>query len=145
MRPEPALPTRVRVRVEVPRGSLAKRGAHGQIEFLSPVPCPFHYGSVVGVLGADGDAQDALILGARGPCPRGSVHELPVRACIRFVDDGFADDKWVCSSAPVTRAQELALVAFFRFYGVVKLAHDRVRGKRAPTGYRGFRRVPTDV
>ena len=54
MRPEPALPTRVRVRVEVPRGSLAKRGAHGQIEFLSPVPCPFHYGSVVGVLGADG-------------------------------------------------------------------------------------------
>ena len=102
-------------------------------------------GLAVGVLGADGDAQDALILGARGPCPRGSVHELPVRACIRFVDDGFADDKWVCSSAPVTRAQELALVAFFRFYGVVKLAHDRVRGKRAPTGYRGFRRVPTDV
>jgi len=137
----PAPPPCVRVRVEVPRGSFAKRSAHGEVEFLSPVPCPFHYGSVIDVMGADGDAQDALILGARGPCPRGSVHEVPVVACVHFVDDGVPDDKWVCSEAPLTRAQELALVAFFRFYGGVKMTHDRIRGKRAPTGFRGFSRV----
>jgi inorganic pyrophosphatase len=124
------------VRIEVPRGSFVKRGARGQVEFVSPLPCPFHYGSVEGVIGGDGDAQDALLLGAGGP--RGSVHERPVRGTVRFIDEGLPDDKWVCSDAPLTRRDELALVAFFRLYGVVKRVNDRLRGKRGETGYRGF-------
>jgi hypothetical protein len=92
-------------------------------------------------MGADGDAQDALIVGSRAHCPRGSVHQLAVRACVHFIDEGLSDDKWICSEAPLDRVQELALIAFFRFYGAVKATHDRVRGKRAATGYRGFTRV----
>ncbi|MBK6579747.1 MAG: inorganic diphosphatase [Sandaracinaceae bacterium] len=141
MAADATLPREVRVRVEVPRGSFAKRGAHGRVEFLSPVPCPFHYGSVVGVMGADGDAQDALIVGSRAHCPRGSVHQLAVRACVHFIDEGLSDDKWICSEVPLDRVQELALIAFFRFYGAVKATHDRVRGKRSATGYRGFTRA----
>lgn len=141
MAADAALPDRAHVRIEVPRGAFAKRGAHGQVEFLSPVPCPFHYGSVVGVMGADGDAQDALIVSSRAPCPRGSVHHLPVRACVHFVDEGLSDDKWICADAPLSRAQELGLIAFFRFYGLVKAVNDQVRGKRGPTGYRGFTRA----
>ena len=38
MAADAALPRCVTVRVEVPRGSFAKRGAHGRVEFLSPVP-----------------------------------------------------------------------------------------------------------
>ena len=68
-------------------------------------------------------------------------HELAVRACVHFIDEGLSDDKWICSEAPLDRVQELALIAFFRFYGAVKATHDRVRGKRAATGYRGFTRV----
>lgn len=137
-----ALPPRARVRVEVPRGSFAKRSATGRVEFLSPVPCPFHYGSVVDVLGADGDAQDAVIVGAPLHCARGSLHDLPVRACVRFVDEGLVDDKWICSEAPLRRSQELALITFFRFYGLVKVTNDRAKGKRGATGYRGFLRAP---
>lgn len=133
-----ALPERARVRIEVPRGSFAKRGASGRVEFLSPLPCPFHYGSVVDVMGADGDAQDALIVGAPLRCSRGSVHDLPVRACVHFVDEGLADDKWICSALPLSHRQELALIAFFRLYGLVKVTNDRAKGKRGATGYRGF-------
>ena len=134
-----ALPSFARVRIEVPRGSFTKRAADGRVEFVSPLPCPFHYGSVVGVQGLDGDAQDALLLGRGGP--RGSVHERPVRANVRFVDEGLPDDKWVCSAAPVSANEERALVAFFRLYGLVKLARDRLRGKQGATGYLGFERV----
>jgi len=141
MAAEPTLPRSVQVRVEVPRGSFAKRSADGRVEFLSPIPCPFHYGSVLGVMGSDGDAQDAVIVGRRAHCPRGSVQELPVRACVRFIDEGLPDDKWICSDAPLSRGQELALVSFFRFYGLVKATHHRARGKRGVTGYRGFTRA----
>ncbi|MCA9575276.1 MAG: hypothetical protein R3B40_12065 [Polyangiales bacterium] len=134
------MPRVVRVRIEVPRGSFTKRAADGRIEFVSPLPCPFHYGSVVDVQGLDGDAQDALLLGRGGP--RGTVHERPVRANVRFVDEGVPDDKWVCSAAPVSVAQERALVAFFRFYGVVKRVRDRLRGERGATGFLGFERLP---
>lgn len=134
--PDQALPAFAHVRIEVPRGSLAKRDASGRIEFLSPLPCPFHYGSVLGVRGHDGDAQDALVLGPAGP--RGSVRAWPVRARVRFVDEGLPDDKWVCSEAPLTARDERLIVAFFRVYGALKLAHDVLRNKRGPTGYRGF-------
>jgi inorganic pyrophosphatase len=110
------------------------------VEFISPLPCPFHYGSVEGVLGSDGDAQDALVLGPGGGW--GSVHERPVRATVRFIDEGLPDDKWVCSDAPLTWADELGLIAFFRLYGAVKRLNDRLRGKQGETGYRGFERRP---
>jgi len=34
------------VLIEVPRGSFLKRGSTGSIDFVSPMTCPFNYGSV---------------------------------------------------------------------------------------------------
>ena len=58
-------PPEVEVVIEVPRGSFLKRGSTGHIDFISPFPCPFNYGSVPNFLGLEGDLLDALILGPR--------------------------------------------------------------------------------
>ena len=58
---EPAAPL-VDVVIEVPRGSFLKRGSSGRIDFVSPLPCPFNYGAVPGLLGLEGDLLDALVL-----------------------------------------------------------------------------------
>jgi len=51
--------------IEVPRGSFVKRGSSGSIDFISPLPCPFNYGSVPTLLGLEGDLLDAVVLGKR--------------------------------------------------------------------------------
>jgi len=56
-------PLEVEVVIEIPRGSFLKRGSTGHIDFISPLPCPFNYGSVPNFLGLEGDLLDALILG----------------------------------------------------------------------------------
>src|SRR5580765_276573 len=55
----------VEVVIEVPRGSFLKRGSTGQIDFVSPLPCPFNYGAVPTLIGLEGDLLDALVLGPR--------------------------------------------------------------------------------
>ena len=60
-----AEPPVVEVVIEVPRGSFLKRGSTGRVDFISPLPCPFNYGSVPGYIGLDGDLLDALVLGPR--------------------------------------------------------------------------------
>lgn len=55
----------VEVVIEIPRGSFLKRGSNGHIDFVSPLPCPFNYGSVPKLLGLDDDLLDALVLGPR--------------------------------------------------------------------------------
>ncbi len=57
----------VDVVIEVPRGSFLKRGSTGHVDFISPLPCPFNYGSVPSWLGLEGDLLDALVLGPRLP------------------------------------------------------------------------------
>jgi inorganic pyrophosphatase len=49
--------------IEVPRGSFLKRGSTGRLDFVSPLPCPYNYGSVPQYLGLEGDLLDALVLG----------------------------------------------------------------------------------
>ena len=60
-----AVPPQVNVVIEVPRGSFLKRGSDGALDFVSPFPCPFNYGSVEGYLGLEGDMLDAVVLGPR--------------------------------------------------------------------------------
>ncbi len=64
-RDDRAAPPEVEVVVEIPRGSFLKRGSTGHIDFVSPLPCPFNYGSVPAYLGLEGDLLDALVLGPR--------------------------------------------------------------------------------
>jgi inorganic pyrophosphatase len=52
-------PPEVDVVIEVPRGSFLKRGSTGRVDFISPLPCPYNYGSVPTHIGLEGDLLDA--------------------------------------------------------------------------------------
>ncbi len=134
----PEVPSRVRVRVEVPRWSVFKREEE-RIEYVSPVPCPFNYGCVPDRPAPDGDALDALVLGAR--LPLGADVEVPVQGVVRFRDAGEVDDKLVCGRPP-SAADRLLIVAFFRSYAVARRAMNRLRGLPGTTRYEGFERGP---
>ena len=63
----PQAPPEVEVLIEIPRGSFIKRGSTGHVDFVSPLPCPFNYGSVPQYVGLEGDLLDAVVLGPRLP------------------------------------------------------------------------------
>ncbi len=126
-------PAQVPFRIEVPRGSFGKRNAAGALEFPSPVPCPFNYGSVPGARSADGECADVVVLGPR--LRRGHEGTLPVRAVVVFNDAGLEDDKWVCSAHPLDHRDRAALVAFFSAYGLAKRLTGPLRGRRGHSGF----------
>lgn len=131
----PDIPSRATVRIEVPRGSFARRGPGGELEFLSPLPCPFNYGSVPAWGAPDGDPADAVVPGPR--LPRGWTGELALVGRVRFVDGGLADDKWVFGREP--DAGDLrALRLFFRLYALAKRQRDRLPGRRGPSRFLGI-------
>lgn len=108
----------VEVVIEVPRGSFVKRNGCGRVEFLSPLPCPVNYGSIVGSRGPDSDPLDAVVLGKR--LARGKRVRVPVQGAVGFCDQGVDDVKLVCSHRALTAAQRRRLLLFFRFYGACK-------------------------
>lgn len=136
----PVLSELVSVQVEVPRGGLIKWGADGGIDFVSPLPCPFNYGSLPGGLADDGDPPDALVLGPRRP--RGSRARARVVGRVRFVDEGQRDDKLVCvpegRDRGLTAAERWQVVAFFSLYARVKALAARLRGRSGPTRFEGL-------
>jgi inorganic pyrophosphatase len=120
---------RVSVRVETPRGAFVKRDwIDGRLRasFVSPIPCPFDYGTVVGEASEDGLGRDAVWLGAaKRPL---EVAEGVVAAVARFRDAGAEDDKWIVSETGALPPKDAARVArFFCFYAKTKL----LRGTRA--------------
>jgi inorganic pyrophosphatase len=129
-------PDVLEVTIEVPRGSFVKRRDDGGVDYVSPFPSPFNYGSVPGTVSGDGDRLDALVLGPA--LPRGAVVKRPVVACVRFVDAGEPDPKFVCSDTPLTPGQRRLVAGFFRRYAFLKGMLNRVRGKRGRTLYEGF-------
>src|SRR5205814_7056079 len=89
----------VDVVIEVPRGSFLKRGSTGHVDFVSPLPCPFNYGSVPTHLGLEGDLLDAVVLGPR--LPLGTRTRAKAWGAVMFTDRGMTDDKLVCSDRPL--------------------------------------------
>jgi inorganic pyrophosphatase len=104
--------------VEVPRGSFIKRGSTGHIDFISPLPCPFNYGSVPNYLGLEGDLLDALILGPR--LPFGARKLVKAWGAVTLTDRGMSDDKLVCSDQPLSSLQRQNVLRFFHFYAKCK-------------------------
>jgi len=111
-------PPEVEVVIEVPRFSFLKRGSTGHIDFISPLPCPFNYGSVPTHLGMEGDLLDALVLGPR--LPLGTRMRLPAWGAVMLTDRGMTDDKLVCSEGPVGRLAREEVLRFFHFYAKCK-------------------------
>jgi inorganic pyrophosphatase len=122
--------------IDVPRGSFVKRDDDGRVDYLSPLPCPFNYGSVPDTISGDGDRLDALVLGAR--LPRGARITLPARALVRFVDAGQSDPKYICGQGPLGRGDRLLVAGFFAAYAHLKGLLNLLRGKGGPTRYDGI-------
>ncbi len=108
----------VEVLIEVPRGSFLKRGSTGHIDFVSPLPCPFNYGSVPQYVGREGDLLDAVVLGPR--LPRGTRTRVPAWGAVVLTDRGMTDDKLICSRAPLSAGQRRRVLRFFGFYAKCK-------------------------
>lgn len=134
-----AHPRELEVEIDTPRFSLIKRRDDGSVDFVSPLPCPFNYGSVPDTLSSDGDRLDAVVLGAR--LARGTRVRVKVVALVRFTDAGEADPKYVCSERPWRARDGLLIGAFFTAYARLKGALNLLRGRRGRTRYEGLERL----
>ena len=111
-------PQELDVVIEVPRGSFLKRGSTGHVDFISPLPCPFNYGSVPEYLGLEGDLLDAVVLGPR--LRFGSKVRVKAWGAVVLTDRGMTDDKLICSNQPVSETQRRRVLQFFHFYAKCK-------------------------
>lgn len=127
----------VEVVVEVPRGSFLKRGSTGALDYVSPVPCPFNYGSVPGFTGLDGDLLDAVVLGPR--LPRGARVRVPAWGAVELIDAGRRDDKLICGYVPVPPWKRRLILLFFRIYAKAKSLINLVKGKPGRNSCEGWR------
>lgn len=119
----------VKVIIEIPRWSFLKRGSLGNVDFISPLPCPFNYGSVPQYVGLDGDLLDAVVLGRR--LARGTRIEIAAIGAIGPSERGLYDDKLICSTQPITLHQQRQIVAFFHAYGTAKRVLNILRHQRS--------------
>jgi inorganic pyrophosphatase len=122
--------------IEIPRGSFLKRGSTEQLDFISPLPCPFNYGAVDDYIGMDGDLLDALVLGSR--LPRGARVQVKALGAVGLRDRDMYDDKLVCSQQPIRRWQRVIVLLFFHFYGRCKRLLNFCRGLRGRTMCEGW-------
>jgi inorganic pyrophosphatase len=111
-------PPEVEVVIEIPRGSFLKRGSTGNVDFISPLPCPFNYGSVPGLIGLEGDLLDAVVLGPR--LPLGARVRVKAWAAVVLTDRGMTDDKLICAAQPLNPSERRSVLRFFRFYAKCK-------------------------
>lgn len=124
------------VTIEIPRGSFLKRGSTEQIDFVSPLPCPFNYGAIESLLGMEGDLLDAVVLGPRRR--RGSRGLFTVYGAIGLTDRGMYDDKLICSDRPLNEWQRRGVLAFFRLYARCKWLLNLVRGQPGRNACEGW-------
>ena len=129
-------PPVVEVVIEVPRGSFLKRGSTGMLDFVSPFPCPFNYGSVPSHVGLEGDLLDAVVLGPR--LARGARVLVPAFGAVGLIDRDMYDDKLICSFSPLRPRERTMVLLFFRFYGLCKGFLNRWRGRPGRTASAGW-------
>lgn len=120
-------PPQVEVVIEIPRGSFLKRGSEGQLDFVSPIPCPFNYGSIRQYLGGEGDYLDAVVFGGR--LPRGTCIQTSAYGAIGLSERGMYDDKLICGSRAPSLWQRRATLYFFHFYALCKGRYNVLRGQ----------------
>ena len=111
-------PIEVEVVIEIPRWSFVKRGSTGRIDFLSPLPCPYNYGSVPNYIGLEGDLLDALVLGPR--LSAGTSVTVKAWGAISLTDRGMSDDKLVCGPDRLSESEKQRVIRFFDFYAKCK-------------------------
>ena len=136
------VPTEMKIRIEVSRRSFIKRRVDRTIDFVSPIPSPFNYGSVFGRMAPDGDPEDAVVLGAR--IRENVTVSMPVWGRIKFVDASLPDHKWVCGPQQPTENEWAFLERFFWVYARAKRLMYRIRGTTGIVEYRGLERFSVE-
>ena len=126
----------VEVVIEIPRGSFLKRGSTGQLDFISPFPCPFNYGSVDEYVGLEGDLLDAVVLGPR--LRRGARVTVKAFGAVGLTDRGLYDDKLICSQHPLTPWSRFLILFFFNFYAKSKGLLNFFRGRAGRNACEGW-------
>jgi inorganic pyrophosphatase len=128
--------SQLEVVIEIPRGSFLKRGSTGQVDFVSPLPCPFNYGSVPAYIGGEGDLLDAVVLGPR--LAAGAQVTVEAWGSVGLHERFMYDDKLVCSSLPITSKQKRNILFFFEIYARCKGLLNRFRGLEGPCRVAGW-------
>ena len=123
--------------IEIPRWSFLKRGAAGQLDFVSPFPCPFNYGSVRQFIGGDDDYLDAIVLGPR--LARGARVKVNVHGAIGLTDRDMYDDKLVCSRHALQQSDRRRVLLLMRLYGRFKRVLNFCRRRRGRTASEGWK------
>jgi inorganic pyrophosphatase len=129
-------PPEVEVVIEIPRGSFLKRGSTGQVDFVSPLPCPFNYGSIENFVGLEGDLLDAVVLGPRLQC--GTRVYVKAYGAVGLTDRGMYDDKLICGCHPIGEKQKRFVLAFFWFYAKCKALLNLIRRRRGRNACEGW-------
>jgi inorganic pyrophosphatase len=129
--------------IEVPRGCFLKRGSTGQLDFISPFPCPFNYGSVQAYIGLDGDLLDAVVLGPR--LRRGARVSVHAFGAVSLVDRGVHDDKIICSDHPIGPFKRFFVLLFFKFYARCKGFLNFYRHSPGRNGCEGWIEAATAI
>lgn len=126
----------VEVIIEIPRGSFLKRGSTGKLDYISPLPCPFNYGSIPAFIGLDGDFLDAVVLGSR--LPLGAKVIVHTWGAIRMSDHGLYDDKLICSYSPIPPWKKRLIYLFFMIYAKAKILLNWLRGNKGLNSCEGW-------
>lgn len=130
------LPLVVEVEIEIPRGSCLKRGSSEKLDFLSPLPCLYNYGSVRAYIGGDGDYLDAVVLGPR--LMRGARVHVPVRAAVGISERGIYEDKLICSDYAISQEDRRRVELFLRCYVRCKAWLNVMRGLSGSVHWEGW-------
>ncbi|CAA0119690.1 Inorganic pyrophosphatase [Halioglobus japonicus] len=117
----------VEVVIEISRGSFLKRDGKGRVAFVSPVPCPYNYGSVHAYIGGEGDYLDAVVLGPR--LPVGSIVKVNAYGAVGLSERAMYDDKLICASHPISASDRRNVLLFFRLYASFKGILNSFRGR----------------
>ena len=108
----------------------------GHIDFISPLPCPYNYGSVPSYVGLEGDLLDALVLGPR--LRLGTRITIAAWGAVTLTDRGMADDKLIFSDTPLSASQRRSILRFFRFYARCKGLLNIWRGRPGRNACEGW-------
>ena len=133
---EQRLPPSVEVVIEIPRGSFLKRGSSGHIDFVSPFPCPYNYGSIHQYIGGDGDYLDAVVLGPR--LPAGTRLQVNAYGAVGLSERFMSDDKLICSLVPITESDRRRVLLFFNIYAAWKGLLNVLRGEKGRSSCDGW-------
>jgi inorganic pyrophosphatase len=117
----------VEVVIEIPRGSFLKRDGHGCVDFVSPLPCPYNYGSVRNYIGGEGDYLDAVVLGPR--LSVGSIVKVNAYGAVGLSERALYDDKLICATHPISASDRRNVLLFFRLYASFKGILNSFRGR----------------